>query len=213
MLLVKEREAILKYCNKLISDNLTTGSGGNISIYNRDEGLIAISPSAIPYDVMKIGDIIIVDIDGNIVEGTKRPSSETGLHLGLYRKDERINSVVHTHSKYATALACLGVSLPPVHYIVGMAGREVRCCGYETYGSPELAAEVANSIGSDRALLMGNHGLVAVGEDIGTAFGVASQIEFAAEVYCIAKSIGNPIIISEEKMEEVIPILNKYSYK
>ena len=124
---------------KLITNNLTTGSGGNISIFNREKGLVAVSPSGLDYFETKIEDIVIVDLDGNIIEGNLKPSSETGMHLIFYKNREDANAIVHTHSKFATAIACMGWDLEPVHYLIGFAGYDVKCAKYATYGSQELA--------------------------------------------------------------------------
>jgi L-fuculose-phosphate aldolase len=125
MLLVKEREELVAYGKKLITSGLTTGSGGNISIYNRDEGLIAITPSGMDYFETEMDDILIVNIEGDVVEGKHKPSSEIGMHLAFYKKRPDANAVVHTHSLFATAIACMGWTLKPVHYMVAMAGFEV----------------------------------------------------------------------------------------
>lgn len=134
MLLMKEREQIVAHGKKMITNGLTTGSGGNISIYNREEGLIAISPSGLDYFETKVEDIVIVDIDGKIVEGDIKPSSEIGMHLIFYKNRDDANAVVHTHSKYATAVSCMGWDLKPVHYLIGFAGLDVKCAKYATYG-------------------------------------------------------------------------------
>ena len=100
------RDAIVTYGRRMITASLTTGSGGNLSIYDREQDLIAISPSGIEYFDLRPEDVVVVDPAGQIVEGDRKPSSEIGFHLGLYERRPDVNAVVHTHSVYATTIAC-----------------------------------------------------------------------------------------------------------
>lgn len=213
MKLIKERQEIVDHGRKMITNGLTTGSGGNISIFNRKEGLIAISPSGLDYFETEINDIVIVDIEGNIVQGDLRPSSEMGMHLIFYKNREDANAIVHTHSKYATAVSCMGWDLKAVHYLVGFAGLDVKCADYATYGSPELAQNALDAIGNRNAVLLGNHGLIALGPNIERAFSTAEHLEFVSEIFCITKSLGNPNIISDSQMEDVLKKFNTYKYR
>src|SRR6185369_17779500 len=122
MLLQEEREEIVRFGRKLVSAQLTSGTGGNLSIFNRSAGLIAISPSGIEYDEMEPSDVTLLDAGGVVVDGCRKPSSELGFHLALYRKRPEIRSVVHTHSVYATTMACLNWEIPAVHYLVAFSG-------------------------------------------------------------------------------------------
>lgn len=213
MKLIKERQEIVDHGKKMITNGLTTGSGGNISIYNRREGLIAISPSGLDYFETEINDIVIVDIEGNIVQGDLRPSSEMGMHLIFYKNREDASAIVHTHSKYATAVSCMGWDLKAVHYLVGFAGLDVKCADYATYGSPELAQNALDAIGNRNAVLLGNHGLIALGPEIERAFSTAEHLEFVSEIFCITKSLGEPNIISDSQMEDVLKKFNTYKYR
>ena len=213
MKLIKERQEIVDHGRKMITNGLTTGSGGNISIFNRKEGLIAISPSGLDYFETEINDIVIVDIEGNIVQGDLRPSSEMGMHLIFYKNREDANAIVHTHSKYATAVSCMGWDLKAVHYLVGFAGLDVKCADYATYGSPELAQNALDAIGNRNAVLLGNHGLIALGPNIERAFSTAEHLEFVSEIFCITKSLGDPNIISDSQMEDVLKKFNTYKYR
>lgn len=213
MRMLKERELVVKYGKKLITSNLTTGSGGNISIYNKELGLVAISPSGMDYFEIQIEDVIIIDLDGNIVEGTLKPSSETEMHLIFYKNREDANAIVHTHSKFATAIACMGWDLEPVHYLIGLAGHDIKCAKYATYGSQELAGNALEAIGDRNAVLLENHGLITLGVDIGVAFTIAEHLEFVSEIYCITKSLGEPKILSNLQMDDVMKKFNTYRYK
>ncbi|MCI8327530.1 MAG: L-fuculose-phosphate aldolase [Lachnospiraceae bacterium] len=201
MLLKKEREDVVKYCRKLIEAGLTKGTGGNISICNREEGLFAISPSGVDYFEMEAEDVVVLDMDGKVVEGERKPSSESELHRIFYVKRDDIDAVVHAHSVYATVLATNREDLPASSYLVALSGKNVRCGEYATFGTKELAENTFEAMKDRRAALMANHGLIAGSVDILNAFNVAEEIEHCAEVYVKAKSIGTPVILSDEEME------------
>ena len=211
--MMQEKEQVVRYGKKLIDRRLTTGSGGNISVYNREKKLVAISPSGLDYYETTPEDIVILDIDGNLVEGKHRPSSEAGMHLAFYKNRADVSGIVHTHSKFATAIACMGWELPAVHYLIGMAGHRVKCTGYATYGSDELAKKALETIGDSNAVLLANHGLIALGEDVDRAFSTAEHLEFVSEVYYLTKTLGTPNILSDEDMDEVMKKFGTYRYR
>ena len=208
-----EKEQVVRYGKKLIDRRLTTGSGGNISVYNREKNLVAISPSGLDYYETTPEDIVILDMDGNLVEGKHRPSSEAGMHLAFYKNRADVSGIVHTHSKFATAIACMGWELPAVHYLIGMAGHRVKCTGYATYGSDELAKKALETIGDSNAVLLANHGLIALGEDVDRAFSTAEHLEFVSEVYYLTKTLGTPNILSDENMDEVMKKFGTFKYR
>jgi len=204
MRLQPQREAIVRFGRKLITSQLTTGAGGNLSVCDRAAGLIAISPSGIDYFDLQAEDVVVVDGDGYVVEGRCKPSSELDFHLALYRSRPEIAAVVHTHSVYATTMACLGWEIPAVHYLVGFSGHKVPLAPYATFGTPQLAEHVVRGIGSFNAVLLANHGLVSVGTDLARAFNVAEEIELVARIYYQARSVGEPVILPEAEMERVL---------
>ncbi len=210
MLLQHEREEIVAFGRKLITSSLTTGSGGNLSIFNRQEGLVAIKPTGVDYFLMKPEDVVILDPSGVIVDGKLKPSSEISMHLGLYQARTEVNAVVHTHQVYATTIACLGWELPAVHYLVGFSGNKVPIAAYATYGTPELAQNIIQSIGSYNACLLANHGIVTVGADILSAFNTAEELELVARLYYQSMCIGKPNILSDEEMEVVTKKFTHY---
>ena len=213
MLLAEEREAVVRYGRKLLTAHLTTGSGGNLSVCDRERALVAIKPSGVDYFDLTPEDVVVLDLDGRIVEGRLRPSSESGFHLGLLRSRADISAVVHTHSVYATTLACLGWELPPVHYLVGYSGDKVPIAPYATFGTPELAKHIVRAMGSYNACLLANHGMVAVANNLPTAFAVAEQIELVARIYYQARSVGEPRILSAAQMAEVCAKFQSYGQK
>lgn len=213
MLMINERQKIVEYGKKMVTTQLTNGTGGNLSIISADRKYIAISPSGIDYFDTQIEDVVIIDLDGNIIEGANKPSSESNFHLSLYKYRSNINSVVHTHSVYATTLACLGWELPAVHYMVAFSGNKVPIAPYETFGTSALADAVTQSIGDYNAVLLANHGLITTANNIETAFAAAEEIEFTARVYYQAKSIGEPLILDNDKMNIVIDKFKTYGQK
>jgi L-fuculose-phosphate aldolase len=213
MRLQEEREEIVRFGKKLVTARLTSGTGGNLSIFNRHEGLIAISPSGVEYDEMKPEDVPIVDATGLVVDGSRKPSSELGFHLALYRKRPDTAAVVHTHSVYATTMACLNWEIPAVHYLVAFSGHKVPLAPYATFGTLELAENVADAIGEYNACLLANHGLVAIGPNLATAFAVAEEIELVARIYYQARSIGEPVILPRDEMARVIEKFAVYGQK
>lgn len=213
MLLEKERKEIIRFGRKMLAARLTSGTGGNLSIIDRTTGLVAISPSGIEYEEMTAEDVPVVDMTGALVEGARKPSSELGFHCVLYRQRPEIRSVVHTHSVYATTIACLNWEIPAVHYLVAFSGRKVPLAPYATFGTEELAERVAESIGEYNAVLLANHGLVTVGPNLATAFAVAEEIELVAQIYYQAKCIGEPVIVPDGEMTRVIEKFATYGQK
>ncbi len=210
MILATERAAVVEYGKRLLEAQLTTGTGGNLSIFNRAEGLIAIKPTGVDYRVMRPEDVVVMSPDGKIVDGALKPSSEYRFHLSLYHARADVNAVVHTHQVYATTIACMGWELPAVHYLVGFSGDKVPLAAYAVYGSQELSDNITAAIGQYNACLMANHGIVTVGVTIGRAFGTAESLELVARLYYQTKCIGQPQILSAEQMEVVIGKFSSY---
>lgn len=200
MKLFEERNSIVEYGKKLINSGLTTGTGGNLSIYNRAEGLIAIKPSAVDYFEIRPEDVVVVTPQGKIVEGELKPSIELPFHLDLLNHRDDINAVLHTHQIYATTIACMEWELPAVHYLVGVAGNKVPLAKYAPIGTQQLSDNILEAIGNYNACLMSHHGIVAVGKDMKSAFNVAEEIELVAQIFVQCKSMGEPKILSDEEM-------------
>jgi len=210
MLLAGEREQIVAFGRKLIEADLTTGSGGNLSLCSRAEGLVAIKPSGVDYFEIRPEDVVVMTMDGQIVEGKLKPSSEYRFHLALLQGREDINAVVHTHQVYATTIACLNWELPAVHYLVGFSGSKVPLAPYATFGTQELSDNIVRSIGSYNACLMANHGIVTVGASLAQAFVTAEALELVARLYYQAKCIGQPVILPDEEMAAVVDKFKTY---
>ncbi|MGM0603164.1 MAG: L-fuculose-phosphate aldolase [Bacillota bacterium] len=203
MKLELEREKIIKYGRKLVESGLTKGTGGNLSIYNPQEGLMAISPSGIDYFDIRLEDVVVMDLDGNAVEGHRKPSSEYAMHKIFYEKRDDIFSVVHCHSVYSTTISILREELPASHYMIALAGKNVRCAEYATYGTKELAENAYKAMEDRYAVLLANHGLLTGADCIENAFNTAEELEYVAETYYRARSIGDPVILSDKEMEKM----------
>jgi L-fuculose-phosphate aldolase len=205
MILQNERVAVVRYCQRISATGLTAGTSGNVSVFNRSENLVAISPSAMPYEDMTADDVVVMDLNAGVVDGARRPSSEWAMHLGCYRERADLGAIVHTHSPQASTIAVMGWDLPAVHYMIAYSGRPVvRCAPYHLFGTPELARAAVEYLGGGYGCLLASHGVLAAGPTISHAFALAEQIEFCAGIYLRAKAVGEPRILSDEQIADVI---------
>lgn len=197
-MLAPERLSIANQVDRLRS--LTPGRTGNLSV--RRDHRVAITPSGVPYEDLDPTDVPVVALDGEHLWGELSPSSETPMHRGIYRQFDT-GAVAHVHSPWATTLAVLGKAMPPVHYMIALAGNTVPVAKYATYGTEELANNVVEAMaGADsKACLLANHGLVATGTDAASAIETAVAVESVAQVYCQAQSIGTPQTLTDAQIE------------
>lgn len=210
MILEKERSEVLKHCRLLQSRNLVKGTGGNISMIDRETGLVAISPSAVEYATMQVEDVAVIDLEGKHIDGNYGASSEREMHLNCYRSRLDVGGVVHTHSMYATVLACMGKRIPMFYYMQAYIGGATECIPYYPFGSRELAQAVAENLDGHNSLLLGNHGLLAVGETLEQAFAVAEWTELTAEIYTHVLKAGEPQLLTEQQIQGTIESLRHY---
>lgn len=217
MILQQQRTEVVHYAKQLTVRGLVRGTGGNISVIHRGRGLVAITPSGVDYDIMTPEDVTVIDLDGNIVEGVRKPSSEVDMHLGCYRSREDIQAVVHTHSAHATVLACMGRDIQPIHYLIGYGGGDrVPCLPYRTFGTRELADQVEGYLRAypaQRGLLLGNHGLIAVGNSLRFAFDAAEELEFVSEIYYKTLLLGGGKLLDSQEMAVVNEKFKSYGQK
>ncbi|MEK4425187.1 L-fuculose-phosphate aldolase [Solibacillus sp. FSL K6-1523] len=210
MKLQKERKKIVHYCQLLLKSGLTKGTGGNISIYVPKENCVAISPSGMAYEALTAQDIVLIDLDDNLIEGNCKPSSEWPMHTAVYKKRPELLAVVHTHSIFAKTLACLREDLPAISYLVAVAGKMVKCAEYASFGTHELANNALVAMEDSKAVLLANHGLLAVGQSIEEAFNIAEEIELCAEVYVRGRGIGQPVILDNVEMGNMVEGFKTY---
>lgn len=213
MLMEKARKEIIEYGKKLVTSNLTKGTGGNLSVFDRENGYMAITPTGIDFFEIQPEDIVIMDLEGNIVEGNRLPSSEWAMHLLQYKERRDLDAVIHAHTTYATVLACLRWELPATHYMIAVAGKNVRCAEYATYGSHELALNATKAMRERRAVILANHGILAGANDLLNAFNIIEEVEYCSQIYYMAKSIGEPIVLPDEEMNLMAEKFKTYGQK
>ncbi len=197
------RERVCNVARRMAADGMVKLSAGNVSAIDRETRCIAVTPSAVPYETMAPEDIVIVDMDGKVLEGLWHPSTELPMHLSLYRAiSEGIGAVVHTHSVYAAALSTVVDEVPPIlaETVISVGG-SIRVAPYRRTGTQDLGEAVASALDGRRAVLLQNHGLVAVGEEVEKAYGVSVLAEEACQVYYIARTLGMPKVLPPEEVE------------
>ncbi len=210
MILKKEREKIVETGKRMIDARLTTGTGGNLSIFNRQENLIAIKPSGVPYQSMRAQDVVVLRPDGERVDGVLKPSSETKFHLAIYHARPDVDAILHSHQVHATTIACMGIELPAVHYLLAFSGDKVPLAPYATFGTQALSDNILSVLGNYKACLLENHGLITLGASLDEAFDTAEALELVAQIYIQAKSIGEAKILNSEQMNVVIEKFKTY---
>ncbi|MCI9121867.1 MAG: aldolase [Oscillibacter sp.] len=211
MRMIEERTQVAEYGRRMSAAGLSTGTSGNISVCDPQLGLMAISPSGMDYDSITPEDVVLMNLEGRIADGQRTPSSEWGLHAAFYRRKPHVRAVVHTHSLYCTLFAVLGRPLEAVHYVIAGAGTSrVLCAPYRLFGTPELADAALEGCGEGDAVLLGNHGLVTCGRDLRSAYSLAQDLEYLAELQYRALCIGQPKILSGGQLAEVAKRFQTY---
>ncbi len=205
-----ERKKVVEVSKKMSEAGLTVGTTGNVSACHRGSKLVAVSPSGTSYQDMTEQDVVIVDFHGQVIEGHLKPTSETPMHLAVYRAREDVGGIVHTHSVFASTLACLDMEIPAVHYMVAFSGHKVPLAEYGTFGTEELAIKTVEGLGNYNAVLLSHHGLLAAGSHVEEAYKVAEQVEFVAEVYWRSLLVGEPSILSSKQMASVDKSIGLY---
>lgn len=213
MLMKEARDQLIAYGKKLVETNLTKGTGGNLSIFDREAGHMAITPSGIDFFEIQPEDIVIMTLDGDIVEGERTPSSEWVMHKIFYENREDIDAMIHAHTMYATVMATLRWDLPPSHYMVAVAGKNVRVADYATYGTPELAENAYEAMKDRRAVLLASHGIIAGAQDLLNAFNIVEEVEYCSEVHIKAKSVGEPVILDDAEMTHMLERFETYGQR
>ncbi|HLU72367.1 MAG TPA: class II aldolase/adducin family protein [Nonomuraea sp.] len=195
------REQLCAYGRRAVELGLVIGTSGNLSV--RDGERVVVTPSGVALDRLTPEQCPVVDLDGYLLEGDLLPSSETPMHLAIYRATGA-QAVVHTHSVFSTVVATTMTELPPVHYNALLLGGVVKVAEYATYGTDELAANVRAALEGKRAALMANHGGVTVGATLEEAFEATRLLEWLCEVYVRGLSVGTPTVLTEEQLAAVV---------
>jgi L-fuculose-phosphate aldolase len=200
------RSEIVRVARHLRERGLAVGTSGNVGA-RLDDGRIAITPSTMDYDEMAADDIVIVEADGSPSEGRHRPSSELHLHVAVFAARPDVRAIVHTHSPFATTFGVARREIPAVHYVMALLvapGRDtIRLAPYATFGTTELARNVAATLGEDNAVLIANHGAIAVGGSLSSALGRAERVEELAMLAWRAEQIGGPTLLDGDELDRV----------
>ena len=196
-----KREAIIDACRRMNALGINQGTSGNISV-RHGAGLL-ITPTSVPYDLMKPEQIVFMDMDGSFAPG-QRPSSEWRFHLDILRARPEANAVVHAHPTYCTILAIMGREIPPVHYMIAAAGGDtIRCAPYATFGTAELSEHAVRALEGRLACLLDHHGMIAIGPSLDRALWLAVEVETLARQYHGCLQIGEPPLLSKQEIELV----------
>ena len=203
-----EREQVLTSAQKLIAAGLNKGTAGNASV--RCEGGFLVTPSGMVVEDMTAASMVKMQFDGSF-ELDKIPSSEWRFHRDILNNRPEINAVIHTHSMFATTLACLHKDIPPFHYMIAVVGGDtIRCAPYALFGSQALSDNALTALIDRKACLLANHGMIALGRDLEDAFAVTIEVENLCEQYWRALQLGEPHILSEADMRDVFQQFKGY---
>jgi L-fuculose-phosphate aldolase len=200
----KAKDNILKTGVKMSGAGLVIGTWGNISQRVRKENLMVITPSGMPYASLRMADIVVVNMEGQVLEGDRTPSSEYMMHIEIYKKRLDVDAIVHTHSVYASAMAVAGEPIPPIlEDMAQLVGGGVPVAVYARAGTRELAIAAAAGIKQANAVLLANHGAVGVGKNLEEALMVCQIVEKGAQIYILSKLVGSPNVLSDVEVKEL----------
>lgn len=198
----KAKEQLVKMGQAVMKAEMVLGTWGNLSCRVPRDDVVVITPSGLEYERLHARDMVVVDLDGGPVEGHLRPSTELPMHLAVYHARPDVHAVIHTHSLYASGLAVARRSIPPIlEDLVAVVGGAVPVADYAPSGSVQLAEITAAALAEVDAVLLANHGVVAVGRTLKDAFQVARIVEKAAQVLTYAEIVGRPVSLNEKEIE------------
>jgi L-fuculose-phosphate aldolase len=194
-------QQLLDTSQRLVELGLNRGSSGNASV--RDGDGMLITPSAVSVSEMSLASMVRMDLAGKVLEGGK-PSSEWRFHRDIFVARPGVGAVIHTHSTFATTIACMRRDVPAVHYMLALAGSDhILCTPYSLFGEQELSDHALHALQGRKACLLGNHGMIALGTDLDDALAVAVEVEFVCEIYWRTLQAGGPHILTSQQMQDV----------
>lgn len=203
------RKAVIEISLKMSRSGLSPGRSGNVSC--RWKNGMLITPTGMAYEELKPADIVFVDGDGTYSQKARKPSSEWRFHLAAYIARPDMGAVVHTHSLHATVLACAHKPIPAFHYMIAVAGGvDIPVIAYAPFGTDELARYVGDGLANRNALLMANHGQIAVGKHLAAALELAEEVEVLSEQYYKVLTLGRPRTLDAEAMADVLERFKGY---
>jgi L-fuculose-phosphate aldolase len=200
------KQTLIDTARDMLASGLVEGTSGNLSARLPD-GHVVMSPSSLAYESMTADDLVVTDLEGNVLEGTRPPTSEKALHLACLRRYPEIGSVIHSHALFASMFAVTHQPIPCVIEEVDIyVGGDVPVADYRLTGSDELGDEAARFLSDRAAVLMANHGLLTVGRDLHEAHKVASLVERTAQIVWGARQLGPLVPLPEETQRRFAPI-------
>jgi len=206
----RKRQAIIDACRRMNALGINQGTSGNISV-RHGEGLL-ITPTSVPYESMTPDQIVFMALDGSHAK-TQKPSSEWRFHLDILRSRSEVEAVVHAHPTYCTILAIMGLEIPPIHYMIAVAGGDnIRCAPYATFGTPELSMHALKALEGRQACLLDHHGMIAVGPSLAKAMWLAVEVETLARQYHGCLQIGRPPLLPADEIERVRQKMADYGH-
>jgi len=199
---------VIESCLAMNAQGINQGSAGNISVRFEDGFLI--TPSGIQYEQLQPENIVFIDMEGNS-EDPLAPSSEWRMHRDIYVNRPQAGAVLHAHSIFATALSCLRLDIPAFHYMVAVAGgSDIRCADYALFGTQALSDNMLTALVNRRACLLGTHGMICYHDNLNKALGLGIEIETLAKQYWYARQAGDPVILDQAQMTEVLERFESY---
>jgi L-ribulose-5-phosphate 4-epimerase len=211
MLLEELREEVWKCNLELPKNGLVKMTSGNVSGRDAESGLVVIKPSGYSYEEMTPADMVVVDLEGNVVDGSLRPSVDTATHLYIYQHREDVFGIGHTHSPFATSFAALGQPIPACLTTTAMLGGEIPLGAYVPIGGEAIGKEIVSKIDNSLAIIMLNHGVFTIGSSPWMATKMAVEVEEIAEITHLALVRGQPVMLNDDQIDEVAR-LYRYDY-
>lgn len=197
----QEKKQIVDMSLRLYNEHLIVGTWGNLSLRTSYLGkeYFIVTPSGMEYETTTIDDILVIDSEGKVVSGKRKPTSELKMHLKIYESRKEINAIIHTHSTFATACAVVGIGIPMiVEDMIQHIGGNIKIAKYALPGTDELAVNVCEAIEERKAVLLKNHGALGIGENLLAAYKSCVLTEKSAQIYIYAKNLGHINLISTE---------------
>ena len=203
----EQRKAVLDAALELVKKGMVIGTAGNVSMRlqrkNSLQNLISITPSNRDYDSLSIDDIVVVDFNGEPVEGNLKPSVETMLHIGIYKARKKINAIVHSHSTFGSIFSVTYQDIPAImEDQVDCLGSEIKVANYALHGSQELMKNVISALGPNNAVILANHGTLSVGKNMREAITNCEMLEKTARIYMCALAVGRVNKLPPEGIEK-----------
>lgn len=205
-----EKKEVIKAGLALKEYNLISLSGGNVSLRLPGDKIL-VTPSGMAYDTMIPDDVVVLDLEGNVLEGTRRPSVDSVALLHVYKHMKRVNAIIHTHQAYATAVGLIYDKIPnAVTTLANACAGEVHVAPFSSAASLAMGEETVQHIGDSNAVILKNHGVITVGKTIKEALYAAVYLEDAVKTFFIARAMGNPVLLTDRQFQEAVDVFKDY---